>query len=131
MEQRPTTGRGLTFRGPHPDKARMAEEVSDAVRRLLAELAARTQLSDAELRYRLEPLRAHRGHCVAVLVELLREDGPAHRLVAAALHELATSDDTETLVAAFRDRRGSERTRADLAQILAGVAADRLEGLLD
>jgi hypothetical protein len=131
MAQRPTTGRGLTFRGPHPDKARMAEEVSDAVRHLLAELAARSQLSDAELRYRLEPLRADRGRCVAVLVELLREDGPAHRLVAAALHELATADDTTTLVAAFRDRRGSERTRADLAQILAGVAADRLEGLLD
>ncbi len=106
-------------------------EVSDVVRRLLAELAARAQLSEAELRYRLEPLRTERERCVAVLVELLREDGPEQRLAAAALHELATVEDAEALVAAFRDRRGPERARADLAQILAGVAADRLEGLLE
>src|SRR5262245_30856622 len=109
----------------------MAEEISDVVRRLLAELGARAQLSDAELRYRLEPLRTERERCVPVLVELLGEDGPAQRLAAAALHELATVEDAEALVAAFRDPRGPERARADLAQILAGVAADRLEGLLE
>lgn len=109
----------------------MAEETSDVVRRLLAELGARTPVSDAELRYRLEPLRADRAHAVAVLIDLLREDDGAHRLVAAALHELATLEDAATLVAAFRDRRGPERARADVAQVLAGVAADRLETLLD
>ncbi|MET0152824.1 MAG: hypothetical protein ABW298_09490 [Candidatus Binatia bacterium] len=109
----------------------MAEEASDVVRHLLAELAARMPVSDAELRYRLEPLRADRKRAVAVLIDLLREDDRAPRLVAAALHELATAEDAGALVAAFRDPRGSERARADVAQILAGVAADRLEALLE
>src|SRR5262249_12588798 len=40
-------------------------------------------------------------------------------------------EDAGILVAAFRDHRGPERARADVAQVLAGVAADRLETLLD
>jgi hypothetical protein len=105
-------------------------EVSDVVRRLLAELAARAQLSDAELRYRLEPLRTERERCVAVLVELLREDGPEQRLAAAALHELATVEDAEALVAATRTGAGLLRGRADLRNPR-GRRCDRLEGLLE
>jgi hypothetical protein len=109
----------------------MTEDSSDAVRRLLAEIAARMPVSDAELRYRLEPLRADRRHAVAVLIDLLYEDPGPRRLVAAALHELATAEDAALLVAAFRDSRGSERAHADVAQVLAGVAADRIEALLE
>lgn len=109
----------------------MSEETAVTVRTLLAEIAARMPLSEAEFRYRIEPLRARREDAVHVLIELLGADPSLHGLAVSALHELVAPADSGSLIAAFRDAQRTEQARAEIGQLITAVAADRIEALLD
>lgn len=104
----------------------MSQDRVQVVRRLLSELGGQMPMSEAEFRFRVEPLRVERGDSVRVLLELLGDDAPTGDLAAAALHELADAQDVELLVNGFRDTRRSERARAEIAQVLTAVGADQL-----
>src|SRR2546430_11300654 len=108
----------------------MEDSVAAEVGEFLSEFAKRRWMSGRELGYRLEPLKAEREAAVRTLLEVL-DDESLHGLAAAALHELAAPDDADLLVSAFRDPLRSERARAEIAQVLTGVAAERLESLLE
>lgn len=101
------------------------------IRDVLAELQARPPASEEEFRYRLEPLRASHDLAVSILLDALGSGDWAQDLAAAALQQIARDADIERLLAAFRDRRRPEAARAEIAQVLAGVAGDRLVDLLD
>lgn len=124
--------RQLTIGGGAPDNDLAMSEDSDAtVRRVLSELAERMPMSEAEFRYRIEPLRALRETAVGALLDLLGAESPLQTLAGPVLHELATPADTQALRSAFRDSKRPERARAEIAQVLTGVASDRLDELLE
>jgi len=100
------------------------------VREIVAELARRMPMSEGEFHYRIEPLRPLRAAAMPILLAHLDDDGAARDLAVAALHELATAEDSDLLTEAFRDPERSDRARADIAQVLTAVAADDLERLL-
>jgi hypothetical protein len=143
MAPPPTTVDGLDdrLRPQRPDlttrwfgldnKRGMSDDRVPDIRRLLSDLADRMPMSEAEFRYRVEPLRAARETAVPLLLDLLGGESSVHGMAAAALHEIATPADTQTLTKAFRDPKRSERARAEIAQVLTGVAADQLERLLE
>jgi hypothetical protein len=109
----------------------MSDDLVTAVRGMLVDLANQMPMSEAEFRYRLEPLRADRESAVRALVDLLGEDPPLPAAATAALHELATPADADALVIAFRDVDRPERARTEIAQVLSAIAADRLEAILE
>jgi hypothetical protein len=109
----------------------MNEDVAARVRALLAQIAARMPMSEAEFRYRIEPLRVDRADAVRALLELLGIDAELHGVAVSTLHDLVCAADTETLIGAFRDARRPEAARAEIAQLISAVAADRIEELLD
>src|SRR5919109_4691671 len=109
----------------------MSDNAAADVGRLLADIAEQMPVSEAEFRFRIEPLRAERERAVQALLELLASDPPVHGLAVSALHELVVDADTDRLIGAFRDHRSSEQARAEIAQLIAAVAADRIEQLLD
>ena len=109
----------------------MSEDVAATVRGLLEQIAARMPLSEAEFRYRVEPLRAERDRAVQALLEVLGAEPALQGLAVSALHELVAPADTDVLIAAFRDPQRSEPARAEIAQLITAVAADRIEELLD
>jgi hypothetical protein len=122
------TARVVVWRRAMTSEGHGADEA--AVREIVAELLQRMPMSEAEFRYRVERLKPFREAAMPILIELLDSDAAAHDLATAALHELATSGDSDRLAAAFRAAGRSERARADIAQVLTAVAADDLERLL-
>ncbi len=109
----------------------MTEGHRDSVRRLLDGLGAQMPMSASEFRFRVEPLRSQHEASVRVLVELLRAEPPTRDVAVAALHELARPEDAPLLATAFRDHAHATPLRAEIAQVLTGVAAERLEELLE
>jgi hypothetical protein len=109
----------------------MSDERAPDIRRLLSDLADKMPMSEAEFRYRLEPLRSIREAAVPLLLDLLGGEPSVRSVAAAALHEIATPADAPVLAEAFRDPKRSEDARAEIAQVLTGVAADQLERLLE
>ena len=109
----------------------MPGNTDDRLEEVLAGLRERPPLSEDEFRFRLEPLRSARGHVVSRLLEALEEEGPDQDLVTAVLHELAEAADAERLAEAFGDETRAPAARAEIGQLLAAVAADRLAELLD
>ncbi len=104
----------------------MNQDRLQVVRRLLSELGGQMPMSQTEFRYRVEPLRLDREDSVRALLDLLDDEAPTRDLAAAALHEIANASDVEPLVNGFRDAERSERARAEIAQVLAAVAADQI-----
>jgi hypothetical protein len=109
----------------------MSDDRAPDIRRLLTDLAGKMPMSEAEFHYRVEPLRAARDEAVPLLLDLLGDEPSVHGMAAAALHEIATPADASVLTEAFRDPKRSEHARAEIAQVLTGVAADQLERLLE
>src|SRR5262249_25837843 len=109
----------------------MSDERAPDIRRLLSDLADKMPMSEAEFRYRVEPLRADREAAVPLLLDLLGGEPSVRGVAAAALHEIAMPADASVLTEAFRDPKRSEDDRAEIAQVLTGVAADQLEKLLE
>lgn len=103
----------------------MSQDRVQDVRRLLSELGGQMPMSEAEFRYRVEPLRLERENSVRALIDLL-DEAATHDLAVSALHEIAGPSDADLLVSGFRDADRSERARAEIAQVLTAVAADQL-----
>ncbi len=109
----------------------MGGDQETRIQSVLAQLRERPPMSEEEFRYRLEPLRAAHELAISILLDALGKGDTAHDLAAAALHEIAVATDTERLVAAFRDVGRPEAARAEIVQVLAGIAGERLDDLLD
>ena len=109
---------------------RVSDDVAGDLRSLLSLLVEQMPMSDAEFRYRVEPLRVEREQAVRALVEWTGEETAFGDLAAAALHEIALPSDADFLADMFRDPRRSTRSRAEIGQVLAAVGADRLASLL-
>ncbi len=107
------------------------EDERGAVDEVLLALYARPPLSNRELRYRIEPLQAHRAVALERLLAELDGASQDRDLAVAVLHEIALPQDAERLVAAMRDHGRSDSSRAEISQVLVGVAGDRLSSLLE
>ncbi|MGH7821285.1 MAG: hypothetical protein ACREQ9_16090, partial [Candidatus Binatia bacterium] len=108
----------------------MADDVDSSVQQVFSELCECPPMSEEEFRFRLEPLRRLRDGAIPILLDHLGAEDSLHDLAAATLHELAAPQDLDRLLAAFRDPARPERARAEIAQVLAGVAGTRLATLL-
>jgi hypothetical protein len=108
----------------------MNDDLKVDVRQFLSGLGDQMPMSEAEFRYRVEPLRAQREPTIRALLDLIGDEAPLRDLAVAALHELATPAEADLLADAFRDPRRSAGSRAEIGQVLSAIAADHLERLL-
>ena len=109
----------------------MPDGLEPEARTILEELFERPPMSDEEFRFRVEPLRPVRHRAIGLLFGWLGDAPKLREVAAAVLHEIATEDDEAALLAAFRDFGRPPEARAEIAQVLAGVAGDHLTSLLD